>query len=92
MRILGIGANPCHGVPCLENEQDVADGDWTNPVRDWGLNRFWTWRSAMETFSKGGMVQKRPFSGHTWALSADTERSRGEVGGRRPRLRSSSGR
>jgi len=29
----------------------VADGDCTNPFRDRVLKRFWTWRSAMKTFS-----------------------------------------
>ena len=39
-------------MPCLENEQDVADGDWTNPFRDWDLNGFLAWGSAVKTFSK----------------------------------------
>jgi hypothetical protein len=44
-------ANQCHSVQCPENEHDVTDGDCTNPIRDWGLNRFLAWRSAMKTFS-----------------------------------------
>jgi hypothetical protein len=38
-------------VQRLENEQDVADGDWANPFGDWGLNHFWAWGSATKTFS-----------------------------------------
>ena len=31
---------------------DRADGDCTNPFGEGVLNRFWAWRSGMETFSK----------------------------------------
>ena len=41
----------CH-LAILCHSQNLADGDCTNPFREGRLNRFWPWRSGMETFSK----------------------------------------
>jgi hypothetical protein len=60
-------ANQCHFVPCPRSEPrwakprsdtpepiayEPADDDCSNPFCDEVLNRFWAWRSGMETFSK----------------------------------------
>jgi hypothetical protein len=51
MKTFSNAANQCHLVPCPENEHDVADRDCTNPFREWILNHFLAWRSAMKAFS-----------------------------------------
>jgi hypothetical protein len=53
-------ANQCHFVPCPENEHYVVEGDCTNPFRDWGLNHFWAWRSAVKTFSNAAWFKLSP--------------------------------
>jgi hypothetical protein len=37
--------------PCAETPEPIADGDCTDTFGEGTLNRFWLWRSGMETFS-----------------------------------------
>jgi hypothetical protein len=78
-------ANQCHFVPCPRSDprrakprsetpepiaQNLADGDCTNPFRDRVLNRFWTWRSGMKTFSNVAWFNNACDLGNTFGLTA----------------------
>jgi hypothetical protein len=67
MKTFSNVANQCHLVPFPRSDprcakprseapepiaHDLVDGDCSNPFREETLNRFWAWRSGMETFSK----------------------------------------